>query len=495
MPRHKRRHRKDLKYWVKKLFPFVFQRRRPSFQPFEKAPAEAKFLTLEDIKAARAEAFERDQEATEPVSPPVFEDTQRPQLNFKPGQNRKKKSATSRLKRVLKKISFNSFKKKYKSSSAEKYHFLTPEDIKRAKEANDTDTSTWHPEVEIDISVERPELDIRTSTSRKRKHLRKKRRGFFSFFNKKKKRREPSILSSLEFTIPEQERIPVASYIRPVLNSTALFIVAYLVSWFIYQFAVMVTASFSKIDSVLYYYEVMFPIGNYSPKWNQTNIIFITLSGPMISLIMAIFYRFVVLRKFHPGAQMRQFFVWLYLNSMMLFFGAFVGGAITRQGFGYVVDWLYMNIAFRILFSLIFLMLIGWISWKVVSYLPETVGKESYKNNRNGYIISRLIIPWFIGGGLMVLMKLSPVIPQHENIFNYDAFTLATLMFAVVPPLFNTKVKPHLLQNRKSYPRTHRTTIAAWIIIAIALVLLVRVGLSYGMYFMFNISLDIGRYH
>jgi len=261
-----------------------------------------------------------------------------------------------------------------------------------------------------------------------------------------------------------------------------------------YQLAVMVVASFSNIDSVLYYYEVMFPVGDSSPKWNQVNIIFITLSGPMISLIMWLIYKFLVFRRYHLKHQMRMLVVWLYLHSMMLFFGAFVGGAITRQGFGYVVDWLYMNIAVRILFSLLFLTVIIWISWKIAQFLPESSGEDSWKNNRIGYILSRLTIPWLLGGSIMILLKLTKVVPQHENIFNYDAFNIATLLFAVVPPLFNTMTRPHLIQNRKTYPRVHRATVAIWLLVAIVLISLIRFGLNTGLHFQMHFSINMNWY-
>jgi hypothetical protein len=179
----------------------------------------------------------------------------------------------------------------------------------------------------------------------------------------------------------------------------------------------------------------------------------------------------------------------------MLFFGAFVGGAITRQGFGYVVEWLYINIAFRILLSLIFLSLIGWLTWSVVRFLPEYSGLDSWKHNRFAFILSRLIVPWVIGGGIMILLKITPAIPQHENIFNYDAFNIATLLFAVVPPLFNSKVRPHLIQGRKTYPRVHRSTVAGWVILAIVFVGIIRIVLIKGLYFQLILGLNLGFYH
>jgi len=446
---------------------------------------------MKEVKAAQAEA----QGGEIPVSgvaeaPSITGSTQMQQRPPIPLHRKRHRSLGRTMNKLFHSLTFRAFKKKHSYSKDIKY--LSKEDIKNAKEE--------HGSLHTRSSDEREEL-IRTirlnkeKDSEKSKRRRKHRRSLFRRLFRKKPREEPvSFLKPGEIPDEDKPKVSLGIYVRPILNSTAMFMIAYQLCWFLYQLTVMVVASFSHIDSVLYYYEVMFPIGIYSPKWSQSNIIFITLSGPLISLIMWAIYRYVILKRFLFGQQVRLFLVWLCLNSMMLFFGAFVGGAITRQGFGYVVDWLYMNVAIRILFSMIFLNIIILLSWKIARFLPESSFSDSWKVNRYGYILSRLVIPWFIGGGIMVLLKLTEVLPQHENIFNYDAFTLATLIFAVVPPLFNVKDRPHLIQNRKTYPRVHRSTVVFWVMIAVLLVSLVRIGLSTGLHFELSISFNLGWY-
>jgi hypothetical protein len=489
---HKRRHKKNLRYWLKKLFPGFYRNKRSDSSDSSELGS-IRFLTLEEVKVAQAEAREREGKGEDTEHFTVFEEASRPQPPQRHLHSKGKKKGVSRLFRYISKIRFKLWKSKRNRSEQVKYEYLTIEDINRAKAAQ-ANFANAHPSGEV-TRLSSPELQQDSKPLNKHMHKRRKKR-FWQKFRFGKKKEQPAVYTPLgEIGEPEKEKAPLKVYIRSTLTSTAIFIIAYYLSWFIYQLSVMVVASFSKIDSVLYYYEVMFPIGNYSPKWNQTNIIFITLSGPLISLIFWALYRFVFLRKFHPGSQVRTLLVWLCLNSMMLFFGAFVGGAITRQGFGYVVDWLYMNIAFRSLFSMMFLSLIVWLNWKIVRFLPENSGLDSWKHNRYGFVLSRLIVPWFIGGGVLILLKITDVIPQHENIFNYDAFTIATLLFAVLPPMFNSKTRPHLIQGRKTYPRIRKSSAAAWVLAAIALTILIRFGLSKGLFFQLIFDLNLGIYH
>ncbi|MBK7172001.1 MAG: hypothetical protein IPH84_01930 [Bacteroidales bacterium] len=365
--------------------------------------------------------------------------------------------------------------------------------MKRAKERLNSEAESFSLKQEAPLQI--------PNTEREHSRIHQKRRSkpssfhrFTRFFRRKKE--NPVILPGVADLIDtEKPKLNFGAHIRPVIISTAAFMIAYQLVWLVYQFAVMVVASFNEIDSVLYYYEVMFPIGNTSPKWTQSSIIFITLAGPLFSLIMWAVYRHVILRRFKIGATWRLFFVWLTLGSMMMFFGAFVAGAITRQGFGFVVNWLYMSIAFRIFFSMIFLSFIIWLSWNIVRFLPESSGSDSWKNNRFQFVFSRLILPWLIGGSIMVMLKVTYVVPQHDNIFDYDLIILGSYLFAVVPPLFNSKTKPHHQQNRKTYPRFHRTSAVKWSLIAILFVLIVRFGILDGIHFLLRIGLDMGWYH
>jgi len=309
-------------------------------------------------------------------------------------------------------------------------------------------------------------------------------KGIFHFFQKKPTDNLSATSTIVENSIGHPKvKIPWKNYIKPTLLSTAMFMVAYQLSWFFYQLVVMITASFFSIDSVLYYYEVMFPEGSNFLKWTPEKIIIISLSGPFLALVVWIILRFILQIKHRYGAHLRMFLVWMYLISMMLFFGAFIGGAITLEGFGYVIDWLFMSIPLRMGLSLIFIIMIIALSWDIVQFLPETIHLHSWKNNRYKFVLSRLVIPWFLGSWLMILLKITNNITQHENIFDYDTINLATLLFAVVPPLFNSRSHPQMIRHRKANPELKRALLVIWITCAIVLVMMFRILLSYGIYF------------
>jgi hypothetical protein len=331
---------------------------------------------------------------------------------------------------------------------------------------------------------------------RERSKHRWKPKGIFTFFGKKPANKQLGVSTPMGNTIGNpRKNIPWKNYIKPTLVSTAMFMVAYQLSWFFYQLAVMITASFYGIDSVLFYYEVMFPEGSNSLKWTPEKIIIITLAGPSLALVVWSILHLILQTKERFGAHLRLFLVWLYLISMMLFFGSFIGGAITLEGFGYVIDWLFMSIPLRLILSLIFIIIIIALSWNVIRFMPETIHSHSWKNNRYKFVFSRLIVPWFLGSVFMTFLKITNHATQHENIFDYDTINLATLLFAVVPPLFNSGTRPQLIRHRKANQKLKKALPVIWIGCAIILVMLFRIVLSYGIYFQLIFNLNLHFYN
>lgn len=295
------------------------------------------------------------------------------------------------------------------------------------------------------------------------------------------------------FTHEDTRIMRIQRYMVYAFNSIILYIIAYITAYLIYQLAVIITAAFFDIDSVLYYYEVMFPIGNASPKWTQWNIITITLAGPLVSLLGGLFwYRVMMRRAGHPI--MRLFYLWLAFHSVNMFFGAFVAGVITDQGFGYVANWLYFGIPLKMLFSLIALGIQTYIGWRAARHVLATSNSPQRINRRNRpyFILNQTILPWLIGSLLMLWIKIPNRMPQHENIIVYDSIILGAMAFLAIAPMFNWRAKP--FESKFSAQRKKTGFVWAYLLVAILLILLYRFGLERGLHFVIKINISVNLY-
>jgi hypothetical protein len=283
-------------------------------------------------------------------------------------------------------------------------------------------------------------------------------------------------------------------YLLKLVNSMGLFMAAYIICWFIYSMAVIFISSFFNIHAVLTYFEVMWTIDNSSPLWNDLNIVAITFAGPFASLIMGIVYYVILKKKKQMGPQMKTLVFWLFVLSMAHFLGAFVAGAITWQGFGYVIAWVNMHIFFRILISLLFLAALAWIGWLHAGFMIETRTLRTRSADIPFVLVNRMILPFLLGTILLMIIKIPNVAPQHPTIWDYDVMILASVLFAVIPPLFNKKLQTPSRSSKHISHRRKRLIAYGAIAASFALIVLYRAGLSHGLYIFMKFVVNVTPY-
>ncbi len=337
----------------------------------------------------------------------------------------------------------------------------------------------------------RPPMPVKTDPQpqHKKKSFRKK------LFGTRKKKEEP-IRLVIEKKPNSQKDIvnTLKSESYAFLNSLGFYILAYLTVYLIYQFTEALVASNFNIDSVLFYYEIYFPIGNASPLWNRFNIIAITLASPVISLLIALILLRAVLLREKLNPQFRLFLLWVAFHSTTYFLGAFVAGIATSQGFGYVADWLFINVFFRILISLVFLFLLTVSGYKSAVFALETIpaGIRKQRWRLSLSLGLRFILPWIIGGLMVIAVKYPNSAPQHANIMVYDAIVIATMGFMVIPVFFNHKARPRSLPER---PLIFKRSSGILILISSIVALVVfRLVFERGIHLIISFSFDVGFY-
>lgn len=282
--------------------------------------------------------------------------------------------------------------------------------------------------------------------------------------------------------------------LRAMFNSTGLFLVSYLIIYLIYQLPTILVASVYKIDSVLYFYELYFPVGNASNLWTKTNIIAITLIGPVASGFTALLlFRWVQLRNIKNHI-FRLLLLWVAFQGAAHFLGAFVAGIITDLGFGYVANWLFLNVFFKILISLVFLSVLSLAGYYSATTALANLPHGRMKSlHRTVSLISTYLLPWLLGTTLLVLLRFPDKTPQHENIMVYDAIIMISMVFAIVPMVFRKKSR-----GSASVVKGKRVSLLNGILMfaaGVAIVLLFRLILINGLYFAIRFSFSTGFYN
>ena len=246
------------------------------------------------------------------------------------------------------------------------------------------------------------------------------------------------------------------------LNSTALFILAYLIVSFFYQLTVLITASMCGLDATWYYYDLAF--NDLSPLWHRSNILFITFSGPFVSLVIGFIFYYYFSKKKKLNPYLRLFYVWMALHGLNQFFGAFASGVAFDEGFGYVPIWLYWAFAIRIFVSIVMLSILAVYGYYATQRFLNTSNSlyRIRRENRQYFLLNQAVLPAIIGGLIIFLVKL-------PKIFPYEIGLLVVIAIATIPTLFNLDAKP----NVKIPKDPKNQTKIRWAIIILSLVVLV----------------------
>lgn len=267
------------------------------------------------------------------------------------------------------------------------------------------------------------------------------------------------------------------------LNSVIVFLVTYVLVYLFYWLTSMLVASWYGLDSTLYFYDLKF--NDHSNLWNRFNVLMVTGIPPFFSLFLGIFlYRVLFKKRRFVGLQ-KLFILWSAFHLFNHFFGAFPSGIVTNEGFGYVAAWMYMNTAFKFMFSLISLFVLSVIGYYSAEYILETSDSLNRikTKNRLAFILMQIAIPWLIGTAIMLLIR----VPENFK-YPYETLMLFSSIFLVIPPFFNQKVKPqlNLLRVKKK-----RNINMGYFAMMVALLLFLRIMLGIGLHFLIEIHISI----
>ncbi len=368
----------------------------------------------------------------------------------------------------------------------------------------------------------------------------KKKKGLFSFFSTKKRRKHKShTFKPLSANIPQSSSAPQVSHLKRrkksislekrfqrrwrkikdkflprvteygdkkslslnllsyysyAITSLFVFLGTYAIAYIVYQLTVIIAASTFDIDAVWYYFEVMFPVGNESPLWTPYSIIAITLSGPIISLLLGLYLFYQVSEEEFMKPLKKTFYLWLSFHFLSQFFGAWTSGIITREGFGYVADWMYLNVFYKFSIAIGMLFIMAFIGYSATNIMLETARVKIRINKYNKYkfLFSQAFLPWLIGIIILFLIKIPNKTPQHDSAYAYDMIMITSLGAFIIPMFFNNFATARIQKRKLTRNQKVKNNI---IIISLLLLLIaVRLVLNNGLHFIIDFSINISAY-
>jgi len=260
------------------------------------------------------------------------------------------------------------------------------------------------------------------------------------------------------------------------VNSTALFMLAYFVMFFIYQLFTMLVAQMYNIPSRMLYFKTDFLVHSSSNLWSPSIVIQVCFIGPLVCLFLG----FVILRLFHYFKRRRGMFklflLWCSIHGFNMFFGAYVGGIFSDKGFGLVVLWFFLQFFLNVVLGFVSVIMLIFIGALFAKAFLQTAHNSNMitKENRPYFIFAQVLLPYIFGN---MIIDLAIELPGGLN-YNklYQMVMVACIGFIIFPMLSKPHEEEVRLVKEESILKVNAKLVISFILVAIAF----RFGLQNG---------------
>jgi len=269
-------------------------------------------------------------------------------------------------------------------------------------------------------------------------------------------------------------------FFREMLQSSAWCLLAALITYVAYQAVTIIVADAYQIPVIWQYNRLTFPLYTWSPLYTRQALVVIFASGPVICMLLALLGIGLFFRSKRSKIKYHNFFLWLFIHGINMFFGSYISGILTRTEFVYASEWLFLSNPFDIeelifgIISLATLVLTGRLVpvMFLLSSGSVTLVKPKY---RRFFSISAIFIPWIT----MVLVFFLITLPDYYVPLIIKTLTLGFIVFPALLAAGSAKYES-IHDSGLIRRRTFRWSI---IILTAALLFFYRVIFNWGIRF------------
>jgi hypothetical protein len=255
-----------------------------------------------------------------------------------------------------------------------------------------------------------------------------------------------------------------------IVNSTAFYLLSYLVVFLLFQLATIIASNIFDIPNTLFYNKISF---NIKPEaWTIDSIIVIFTSGNIILFLVSILFLVVIVKTMEFNGLLRLFFLWGFIHSISMFFGSAVIGAFNYDGFGIVMSYLYLAETAKMLLLFSGLLLLLGIGMAIVK--PLLFSANSYfdflsPDMRASFRRDQFVLPYVISTLFLFVLK--------YPLSLYEIFMLPIPGFVLFPLFWGIKRYPvfYFEETEKSIQISYRL-----VAVTVGVVILFRVVLGIG---------------
>lgn len=212
-----------------------------------------------------------------------------------------------------------------------------------------------------------------------------------------------------------------------VANSTAAFVLAYLIIFYMNQMAIILSAGMFNYSVSFDYELIYFHIEPF--EWTHDAVKLIYSAGPVLIFIFGLISLVGYFAFHEEEARIKIFFLWFAIIALNYTFGGLMIGNLFKKGVGHVFNWMYFTDTQKMLVALLGffgLLSTGFLMAKPIAHTANTYFTRLTPEIFPFYFTAQIIVPFFIGTTIVIAYFIPRV--QFQERYSWISMALILML-------------------------------------------------------------------
>ena len=210
-----------------------------------------------------------------------------------------------------------------------------------------------------------------------------------------------------------------------VINSTAAFVISYLLVFYLNHFSIIFTAGMFDYDISFDYSQIAYHVKQ--TDWTHDSVKVIYGTGPLLVAITGLLSLLAYSSLSEESAKVKLLLLWTSVNAFNFVFSGIIIGIIFKIRIAHLFIWLYLNdsqLLMTALVGLFGILLTSFVMSRRIAFSANSYFNKLDENNYPFFITSQIIVPFILGVALLLVY----FIPQIQITETYIWIGLAIII-------------------------------------------------------------------
>ena len=210
-----------------------------------------------------------------------------------------------------------------------------------------------------------------------------------------------------------------------VINSTAAFVISYLLIFYLNHFSIIFTAGMFDYDISFDFSQIAYHVKQ--TDWTHDSVKVIYGTGPLLVAITGLLSLLAYSSLSEESAKVKLLLLWISVNALNFVLSGIIIGIIFKIRIAHLFIWLYLNdsqLLMTALVGLFGILITAFIMSRRIAFSANSYFNKLDENNYPFFITAQIIVPFVIG----VVLLLIYFIPEIQITETYVWIGLAIII-------------------------------------------------------------------